>query len=59
MAYKERDTFCDTTMVWSHFDASTNLNMILQSGFRILKTMDERDLGGTEKHLWVLAEMET
>lgn len=54
--YKERESFCGAEMAWSFFDADTNMQMIVESGFTILKTANEKDFGSTESHLWVLAQ---
>lgn len=53
--YKERESFCGAEMAWSFFDADTNMRMIVESGFAILKTGNEKDFGSAESHLWVLA----
>lgn len=53
--YKERESFCGAEMAWSFFDAETNMQMIVESGFTILKTANEKDFGSDESHLWVLA----
>lgn len=54
--YKERASFCGAEMAWSFFDADTNMKMIVESGFAILKTANEKDFGSTESHLWILAQ---
>ncbi|QQR78231.1 MAG: class I SAM-dependent methyltransferase [Candidatus Moraniibacteriota bacterium] len=53
--YKERESFCGAEMAWSFFDAETNMRMITESGFTILKMANEKDFGSAESHLWVLA----
>lgn len=53
--YKERDVFCKSKMAWSYFDTETNKDIISQCGFTILKALNEKDYGSTEKHLWILA----
>lgn len=53
--YKERESFCGAEMAWSFFDADTNMKMIMESGFTMLKTANEKDFGSAESHLWVLA----
>lgn len=53
--YKERQAFCGAEMAWSFFDAETNMRMIVESGFTILKMANEKDFGSAESHLWVLA----
>jgi 2-polyprenyl-3-methyl-5-hydroxy-6-metoxy-1,4-benzoquinol methylase len=53
--YKERDSFCKSKMAWSYFDTATNMGIISQCGFTILKALNEKDYGSTEKHLWILA----
>ena len=53
--YKERGSFCGAEMAWSFFDAVTNMQMIVESGFTMLKTANEKDFGSAESHLWVLA----
>jgi SAM-dependent methyltransferase len=54
--YKEKDLFCGAKMAWSFFDADTNIKLITESGFTILKTANEKDFGSAESHLWVLAQ---
>lgn len=54
--YKERESFCGAEMAWSFFDADTNMRMIMESGFTILKTANEKDFGSAESHLWILAQ---
>ncbi len=53
--YKERESFCGAEMAWSFFDADTNMKMIVESGFTMLKTANEKDFDSAESHLWVLA----
>ena len=43
-------------MAWSFFDADTNMRMIVESGFAIQKTANEKDFGSAESHLWILAQ---
>ena len=57
--YKTKTMFCGSAMAWSHFDARKSISIITNNGFTVLETADERDFGGTEKHLWVLAEKTT
>jgi len=52
--YKERKSFCGAEMARSFFDADTNMKMIAESGFTILKMANEKDFGSAESHLWVL-----
>lgn len=54
--YKERQSFCGAAMAWSFFGAETNMRMIAESGFTILKMANEKDFGSAESHLWVLAQ---
>ncbi len=54
--YKERQSFCGAEMAWSFFDAETNMRIIAESGFTILKTANEKDFGSAESHLWILAQ---
>lgn len=56
--YKERDNFCGSTMAWSYFDSKAYMEIISSLGFTILKSLNERDYGSTEKHLWILARKE-
>lgn len=53
---KEKN-FCGTEMVWSHYDAETNKQLIKKAGFELL--YDEIDTSGGEKHLVVLARKHT
>lgn len=53
--YKEREKFCGGRMAWSYYDTETNIDMITQCGFTILETLNEKDYGSSEKHLWILA----
>lgn len=56
--YKERAHFCGSTMAWSYFDTQTYLNIISSLGFTILQSLNERDYGSNEKHMWILARKE-
>jgi len=56
VAYKERAGFCGSAMAWSYFDARTYMDMLTQCGFEIRKTLNEKDYGSDEKHVWILAE---
>lgn len=49
---KENDFF-GGEMSWSHYDASTNLDLIKQAGFQIV--FEEIDKSANERHLVVLA----
>lgn len=50
------DDFCGgVTMAWSHYDASTNLDLIGGAGFEVMESADEAGSGSDEHHLWVLA----
>lgn len=55
VVHKEREKFCGGRMAWSYYDAETNIDMITQCGFTILETLNEKDYGSNEKHLWILA----
>lgn len=54
--YKEKDAFCESKMAWSFYDTQTNIDIILNCGFSILKSANEIDFGSLESHLWVLAQ---
>lgn len=54
--YKEKELFCGAKMAWSFFDADTNIKMIMECGFTILKMANEKDSGSPESHLWILAQ---
>ncbi|MDP3883277.1 MAG: class I SAM-dependent methyltransferase [Candidatus Staskawiczbacteria bacterium] len=54
--YKEKELFCSAKMAWSFFDEATNIKMISESGFTILKMANEKDSGSSESHLWILAQ---
>lgn len=56
VTYKERVEFCGSKMAWSYFDTETNLGIVSQCGFTILETLNEKDCGSDEKHVWILAE---
>jgi len=51
-------TFLGTEMYWSHYDADSNLKMLTEAGFNILKhSIEGEDFDGEyEEHLYVLAE---
>lgn len=49
----KEDDFCGAEMYWSHFDAETNKQLIIDAGFEL--EFAEIDLTGGEKHLVVLA----
>jgi 2-polyprenyl-3-methyl-5-hydroxy-6-metoxy-1,4-benzoquinol methylase len=55
VTHKERPDFCGSRMAWSYFDTEKNLEIILDCGFQILKTINEKDHGSSEKHVWILA----
>jgi len=56
--YKEKTDFCGSTMAWSYFDAQTYLDIISSLGFTIVLSLNERDYGSDEKHMWILARKE-
>jgi cyclopropane fatty-acyl-phospholipid synthase-like methyltransferase len=49
--------FLGTEMYWSHYDAETNLRMLRETGFKILKhSIEGEDFAGEyEEHLYVLS----
>lgn len=49
----KEDDFCGAEMYWSHYGAEKNLDIVEQSGFKVI--FSEIDTAGNEKHLIVLA----
>ncbi len=47
------EEFLGAPMYWSHFDAETNVRLLLNAGFQIEQADEIEDAG--ETHLWVLA----
>lgn len=56
VAHKKRDNFCGSNMAWSYFDAQTNMDIITQCGFTIIQSLNEKDYGSDEKHVWAIAK---
>lgn len=54
--HKEKEDFCGAPMAWSYFDTQTNIDILSQCGFSILKALNEKDFGSDEKHVWILAK---
>lgn len=48
------DDFCGAEMLWSHYGAEKNLQLIQDAGFEVV--FNEIDASGNEKHLVVLAK---
>jgi cyclopropane fatty-acyl-phospholipid synthase-like methyltransferase len=48
------EEFCGVTMYWSHYGKEQNLELVKESGFKILRA--EVDTSGGEEHLVVFAE---
>jgi ubiquinone/menaquinone biosynthesis C-methylase UbiE len=51
------DDFLGTSMYWSHYDAETNLNLVLECGFEVIwARMIGDSLDPSARHLFVLAQ---